>query len=113
MTSTEWPWVPSTGSGRGLRRAIKNYEVALQTQPVTPVPVLTPADQIGGAVEAVAQEPHRRSRWDPGRNRLQQRLLSGEADRPLHRPATPRALYVVGSTVDRHIPWAARRAVSQ
>src|SRR4051812_13381322 len=50
------------GSGRGLSGAprrregrLEDHEIALQAQPIAAVPFLTPADQIGGAVEAV---PH-------------------------------------------------------
>src|SRR3954453_19004356 len=47
---------PSAGPGRGLCRPVKDHEITLQAQPIAPVPLLTPADQIGGAVEAIPHE---------------------------------------------------------
>jgi hypothetical protein len=79
-----------TGPGRGLSGAVEDHEIALQAQPIAPVPLLTPADQIGGAVEAIPHEAHRRSRRDPGRHGLQKRLLGGEANRPWRRLDPPR-----------------------
>jgi hypothetical protein len=82
--------VVGAGPSRGLSGAVEDDEIALQAQPIAPVPVLTPADQIGGAVEAIPHEPHRRSRRHPGRHGFKKRLLRGEANRPFGRLDPPR-----------------------
>lgn len=68
------------GRRRCLRRAIEDGQVALQAKPVAPVMVLAPADQIGGAVKAIAHEPNRRPDREPRRRRLQKLFLRGEPD---------------------------------
>ena len=73
--------VLGTLSGRRLARAVEHHEVALEPQPIVPGPLLAPADQIGGAVEAVAQQPDPGLRGQPGNDRVQQRPLSVEPDR--------------------------------
>ena len=66
-------------SGRRLAGAVEHDEVALQAQAIIPVALLAPADQIGRAIEAVAQQPDRGLLGQPANHRVQQRLL--EPDR--------------------------------
>ena len=73
--------VPGALSGRRPVGAVDHDEIALEPQPIIPGPLLAPADQIGGAVEAVAQQPDPGLRGQPGNDRVQQRPLSVEPDR--------------------------------
>src|SRR4051812_45074803 len=83
---------PLLGAGRRRGRfgSIEHRQVALQAQPVVPGPPLAPADQVGGAVEAIAHEPDPRALGQPRGHRLQERLLGFEADGPLRRLNPPR-----------------------
>ena len=58
---------PLLGAGRRRGRfgSIEHREVALQAQPVVPGPLLAPADQVGGAVEAVTHESDPRAATGP------------------------------------------------
>ena len=58
---------PLLGAGRRRGRfgSIEHRQVALQAQPVVPGPLLAPADQVGGAVEAIAHEPDPRAATGP------------------------------------------------
>ena len=68
-------------SGRRPASAVEHHEIALQAQAIIPAALLAPADQVGGAVEAVAQQPDPGLRGQPGNDRVQQRPLSVEPDR--------------------------------
>src|SRR4051812_12303612 len=68
-------------SGRRLAGAVEHDEIALQAQAIIPVTLLAPADQIGGAVEAVAHQPDLGLSGQPESDRVEQRLLGVEPNR--------------------------------
>src|SRR5512147_197845 len=67
-------------TGRRLAGTVDDQEVSLQAKPVAPASFLAPADQIGGAVEAIAHEPDRRPGREPRYDSLQKCLLHVEPD---------------------------------
>src|SRR5512135_1541988 len=76
-------------TGRRLAGTVDDREVSLQAKPVAPASFLAPADQIGGAVEAIAHEPDRRPGREPRYDSLQKCPLHVEPDRAATPAATP------------------------
>src|SRR3954447_12321966 len=63
---------PVLGAAPGRRpaSAVDHHEIALQAQAIIPAALLAPADQVGGAIETVAQQPDPGRRGKPGDDRI-------------------------------------------
>ena len=55
-------------------------KVALEPQPIVPSAIATPADHLGGSVEAVGEQDHGLSHRQPAGDYFEQLLLCGKAD---------------------------------
>ena len=79
-----------TGLGGCPGVAVEDRQIAFEAQAITPATVLTPTDQIGGAIEAVPHQHDLGAGRYPRHNCLQQGFLGVEPDRSLGRLHPPR-----------------------
>ena len=77
-------------ASRGPCRPQAGDKVALEPQPIVPSAITTPADHLGGSVEAVGEQDHGLPHRQPAGDHFEQLLLCGKADGALGLRNPPR-----------------------